>query len=77
MNLELTDEETALLEKELRKLLDNDRYFLSARCRTLRGMLDKSAPNRSANRSPSGSVTSRRAVADTEDVVRRSQTWGL
>ena len=44
MNLKLTDEETALLEKELRKLLDNDRYFLSARCRTLRGILDKIRP---------------------------------
>jgi hypothetical protein len=35
MNLELTDEETGLLERELRQILDNDRYFLSPRCRAL------------------------------------------
>jgi len=44
MNLELSDEETALLETELRNILDNDRYFLSPRVRTLREILNKIRP---------------------------------
>jgi hypothetical protein len=44
MNLQLSDEETALLEMELRNILDNERYFLSPRCRTLREILNKIRP---------------------------------
>ena len=44
MNLQLSDEETALLERELRNILDNDRYFFSPCCRTLRETLNKMRP---------------------------------
>ena len=37
MNLDLSDEETAILLKELNDLIDGDRYFLSPRIRTLKG----------------------------------------
>jgi hypothetical protein len=36
MNLELTDEQAALLKRELTNIIDNDRYFLSPRIRALR-----------------------------------------
>jgi hypothetical protein len=36
MNLELSDEQAALLEKELTAIIENDRYFLSPRIQTLR-----------------------------------------
>jgi hypothetical protein len=36
MNLDLTDEETALLLRELNGLIDGDRYFLSPRIKTLK-----------------------------------------
>jgi hypothetical protein len=50
MNLQLSDEETALLERELRNILDNYRYFFSPCCRTLRETLNKirSEPTRRA-----------------------------
>jgi hypothetical protein len=41
MNLPPTDEETALLEKELRHVVDNDRFILSPRIRTLQAILNK------------------------------------
>jgi hypothetical protein len=34
MNLELTDEEEAVLERELRRIIADDRYPLSSRIRT-------------------------------------------
>jgi hypothetical protein len=36
MNLELSDEQAATLERELTAIVDGDRYFLSPRIRTLR-----------------------------------------
>ena len=36
MNLDLTDEETAPLLRELNGLIDGDRYFLSPRIKTLK-----------------------------------------
>jgi hypothetical protein len=44
MNLELTDEETAALLKELDGLIDGDRYFLSSRVKTLRAIRAKLRP---------------------------------
>jgi hypothetical protein len=38
MNLDLTDEETAALTKELHDIVENDRYPFSPRIRTLRGI---------------------------------------
>jgi hypothetical protein len=44
MNLDLTDEEEAALERELRRIIDDDRYPLSARVRTLKAILSKIRP---------------------------------
>ena len=44
MHIELTDEETALLLRELDALIDGDRYFLSPRIKTLRAIRAKIRP---------------------------------
>jgi len=44
MNLDLTDEETAALLRELDSLIDGDRYFLSSRIKTLKTMRAKIRP---------------------------------
>jgi hypothetical protein len=44
MNLELSDKQAALLERELRDIVENDRYLFSPRIRTLRAILDKLRP---------------------------------
>ena len=41
MNLELSNEQTAVLEKELRDIVENDRYPLSPRILTLKEILNK------------------------------------
>jgi hypothetical protein len=44
MNLDLTDEETAALIRELHDIIESDRYPLSPRIRTLRAILGKLRP---------------------------------
>ena len=44
MNLDLTDEETAALLRELDSLIDGDRYFLSSRIKTLKTIRAKIRP---------------------------------
>jgi hypothetical protein len=44
MTLELTDDEAALLLKELNGIIDGDRYFLSERIRTLEAIRVKIRP---------------------------------
>jgi hypothetical protein len=44
MNLDLTDEETAALLRELDGLIDSDRYFMSQRIKTLRAIRAKIRP---------------------------------
>ena len=44
MNLDLTDEETTALLRELDGLIDGDRYFLSERIKTLRATRAKIRP---------------------------------
>src|SRR6516225_4698538 len=44
MHLDLTDEETAALLRELDGLIDGDRYFLSPRINTLRAIRAKLRP---------------------------------
>ena len=44
MHLDLTDEETAALLRELDGLIDGDRYFLSPRIKTLRAIRAKIRP---------------------------------
>jgi len=45
MHLDLTDEETAALLRELDALIDSDRYFLSPRIKTLRAIRAKIRPD--------------------------------
>jgi hypothetical protein len=44
MNLELTDEQTEALLRELHQIIDNDRYPFSPRIRTLKEILGKLRP---------------------------------
>jgi len=44
MTLDLTDHEAALLLKELKDLIDGDRYFLSDRIKTLKAIRAKIRP---------------------------------
>jgi hypothetical protein len=44
MNLDLSDEETAALTRELHEIVERDRYPLSPRIRTLRAILAKLRP---------------------------------
>jgi hypothetical protein len=44
MHLDLSDEEAAALTQELHAIVENDRYPLSPRIRTLRGILVKLRP---------------------------------
>jgi hypothetical protein len=44
MNLDLTDEETTALLRELDGLIDGDRYFLSPRIKTLKAIRAKIRP---------------------------------
>jgi len=43
MNIDLTDEETAALLRELDSLIDGDRYFMSQRIKTLKAI--RAAPS--------------------------------
>ena len=49
MNLDLTDEETTALLRELDNLIDGDRYFLSPRIKTLKAIRAKMRPSRLAS----------------------------
>jgi hypothetical protein len=44
MNLDLTEEETAALLRELNGIIDGDRYFLSPRIETLKAIHAKIIP---------------------------------
>jgi hypothetical protein len=44
MNIDLTDEETAALLRELNGIVANDRYFLSPRVQTLKAIRNKIRP---------------------------------
>jgi hypothetical protein len=44
MTLDITDEEAALLLKELNGIIDGDRYFLSHRIKTLKAVRAKIRP---------------------------------
>ena len=44
MNLDLTDEETVALLRELDGLIDGDRYFMSPRIKTLKAIRAKMRP---------------------------------
>jgi hypothetical protein len=45
MTLDLTDDETALLLKQLNSLIDGDRYFLCDRVKTLKAIRAKIRPD--------------------------------
>jgi hypothetical protein len=44
MNVDLTDEETAALLRELDSLIDGDRYFMSQRIKTMKAIRGKIRP---------------------------------
>jgi hypothetical protein len=44
MNIDLSDQETAAIIRELRDIIQNDRYPLSPRIRILRAILDNLEP---------------------------------
>jgi hypothetical protein len=68
MLIDLTDEQAAALERELRRVIDDDHYPLSPRIRVLRGILAQTAKwNQYGNRYPHGSDMSRRARVDITD----------
>ena len=46
MNLDLTDDETAALLRELDSLIDGDRYFMSPRIKTLKAIRARSGRSR-------------------------------
>jgi len=50
MDFDLTDEEAAALLRELDGFIDGDRYFLSARIKTLKAIRAKIDRSRCANR---------------------------
>jgi hypothetical protein len=56
MELDLTDDETAALERLLRDSIDRDRYPLSPRVKLLKGILAKIKPERKA-RTPAAAQT--------------------
>jgi hypothetical protein len=52
MHLDITDDEAAALAQELHGIVENDRYPLSPRIRTLRGILNKLRPEPVRERLP-------------------------
>src|SRR5438876_7091879 len=52
MHLDLTDEETAALLRELDALIDGDRYFMSQRIKTLKAIRAKIRPEPMREPSP-------------------------
>ena len=75
MHLELNDEQTEVLIRELAQLIDNDRYFLGPRVRVLKEILGKLRPEPSAtSRCPRYGITSRRrgvATAGADEALPR------
>jgi hypothetical protein len=67
MNLQLSDEQTAALERELTAIIDGDRYFMSPRIQTLREIRNVIRPEqakRSANASPGASQPEREPLPE-------------
>jgi hypothetical protein len=75
MNLELTEEQAAALEKELRDLIDADSYFLSPRVQTLREILYKIRPEPEPLPPPRHYAP--RPGPDSGDRVRTRLVWGF
>jgi hypothetical protein len=68
MSLDLTDEQTALLEKELSRIIQNDRYPLSPRIVALKEILRKLRPEPEREPFPlAAGITSRRVSSEEGD----------
>ena len=65
MHLELTDEQTEALIRELSQLVENDRYPLSPRIVALKEILGQLRPEPEREPRPRDGITSRRARAGT------------
>jgi hypothetical protein len=70
MNLELSDEQADLLDRELTAIIDGDRYFLSPRIQMLRAIRNMIRPEPVREPLPSRNATSRPVGDDTADAVR-------
>jgi hypothetical protein len=74
MMLDLTEEESEALAKALSRTIDDDRYPLSPRIRTLRGILAKLRPELAREGLPPLGITSHRegvGIGNTTRIVRR------
>jgi hypothetical protein len=60
MNLHLSDEQAAALEKELTAIIDGDRYFLSPRIQMLRAIRNMIRPEPKRYEPPRGGRYRRR-----------------
>jgi hypothetical protein len=69
MHLELKDEQTEALIRELSQLIDGDRYPLSPRIVVLKEILGMLRPEPEREPLPRGSITSRRARGGIGDLV--------
>jgi len=63
MTLDLTDDEAALLLKELNGLIDGDRYFLSDRIKTLKAIRAKIRQAGAGARAPTTATEALRSAA--------------
>jgi hypothetical protein len=66
-HLDLSDEETAALTQELHDIVESDRYPLSPRIRTLRGILGKLRPEPPREPLPPPRVCALAAIDCSED----------
>jgi len=74
MNLDLNDQQTEALIRELGSIIQNDRYPLSPRIVALREILTQLRRSPSANPYPRDGITRRRAragIADTDEALPR------
>ena len=70
MILEFSDEQAAALERELRRIIDDDRYPLSPRIQVLREIRNMIRPEPVREPLPERKRYERRVVADTAGAVR-------
>jgi hypothetical protein len=69
MHLDLSDEETAALTRELHDIVESDRYPFSPHIRTLRAILAKLRPEPVREPLPPRKVIRRHASSEADDTV--------
>ena len=76
MHIELTDEQSEALIRELSLIIEYDRYRLSPHIRALKEILGQLRPERAREPCPRDGMMSRRAKDDTRDGVDSELTQG-